>query len=108
MITVLMKMTVRREKRREFLQTILAMVDPARRESGCVSRDLYQDAHDENSFLLREEWKTQQDVDRHFRSDWFHILLGARNLLREEPRIELGLLARTAAARASRPGSMHP
>lgn len=93
MIAVIMKMIVRPEKRREFLQTILAMVDPSRKQNGCLSREFYQDTRNQDSFVLLEEWKTRKDLDDHFRSDWFHVLLGARNLLQGEPQIKFSLLS---------------
>ena len=89
MITVITKMTVRPEKHREFLQTILALVDPSRRQSGCLSRDFYQDTCQEDSFVLLEEWESGKDLNRHLRSDWFHILLGTRNLLQDEAQMKV-------------------
>ncbi len=89
MITVITKLTVRPEKHREFVQTIQTMVHPSRRQNGCLRRDFYQDSQNENSFLLLEEWETSTHLDHHFQSDWFHILLGARNLLQEEPQMRV-------------------
>ena len=103
MITVITKMTVRTEKHREFVQTIQTMVDPSRRQNGCLCRDFYQDRQNENSFLLLEEWETSEDLDHHFQSDWFHILLGARNLLLEEP--EMKVLSDSSLDRRSLLGS---
>lgn len=93
MITVITKMIVRPEKRKEFVQTILAMVDPSRKRDRCLSRDFYQDARNEDRFVLLEQWEERTDVHDHFRSDWFHILLGTRNLLREDPQIMVSVLA---------------
>lgn len=87
MITVITKMTVRPQKQREFVQTILAMSDPSRKHSGLLRRDFYQDARNECRFVLMEEWKTRDDLDGHLRSEWFHILLGTRSLLEQEPQI---------------------
>ncbi len=92
-ITVFIHMRARPEKRREFLQTILAMTEPAMKQTGCLRRHLYQDTRDEDSFVMLEEWETRADLDRHVRSDWFHILLGTRNLLQEEPQIQFSLFS---------------
>lgn len=92
-ITVFIQMRARPEKRREFIQTILAMTEPARKQKGCLSRHLYQDTRDEDSFVMLEEWESKRDLDHHVRSDWFHILLGTRNLLQEEPVIKLSSLS---------------
>jgi quinol monooxygenase YgiN len=104
MITVIVKMTVRPEKRKEFLQTILAMTDPSRKQKGCTSRELLQDTGNEDSFVLLEEWETRAELDRHVRSDWFRVLRGTRDLLCEEPHLKLSLLSHAVPMSSVRPG----
>ncbi len=106
MITVVTKMIVRPEKHREFVQTILAMVDPSWKQNGCLSREFFQDTRNEDCFVLLEEWETRKYLDHHFRSDWFHVLLGTRNLLQEEPQIKFSLVSHSALMRSIGPGSI--
>jgi quinol monooxygenase YgiN len=74
-------MIVRPEKRKELSQTLLAIVEQFRKESGCLHSGFYQNVEDENEFLMVEEWATQKDSDDHLRSDLFTVLKGAKSLL---------------------------
>lgn len=105
MITVIIRMTVRPEKHREFVQTIHGMIDLSRKQSGRVSREFYQRTGNEHAFVLLEEWETAEDLDDHLRSDWFHILLGTRNLLEEEPEMKFSSFSHATLMRAATPGS---
>ena len=83
MILVTMKMVVLPVKRKEFLQTIQALIQSIRNEKGCIKCSACQDIENKNIFRLLEEWETQQDLDHYLRSDLFTVLLGAKNLLSE-------------------------
>lgn len=85
MITVTITMKVPFEKAKEFLQTILSIVKSVRGEQGCLSCNFYQDMEDDNKFRLVGKWAKQEDMKNHLRSDIFSILLGAMNLLQEDP-----------------------
>jgi len=69
------------EKRTEVMQTLLSMIEPARKEKGCLSYDVFCDIDGKTVFNLIEEWKTREDLDRHIRSERFSVLLGTKSLL---------------------------
>ena len=69
------------EKRTEMMQTLLSMVETARKEKGCLSYDVFCDIESKTAFNLIEEWETREDVDCHIRSERFSVLLGTRSLL---------------------------
>ena len=109
MILLTMKMSVLSEKRKEFLQTVLAMTEPTRRLRGCRSYGVFQDVEHENVFSLIQEWDTQEDVNAHLRSDVFGALLGARSLLLEPPELRLERVMSCAgmeAVQAAREGGI--
>ena len=83
MILAMLEMTALPAKRKEFLQTVQAMIQKIRKEKGCIKCYACQDIEDENTFRLLEEWETQKDLDNHLRSDLFTVLLGVKNLLSE-------------------------
>jgi quinol monooxygenase YgiN len=74
-------MNVLMEKRTEMMQTLLSMIEPARKEKGCLSYDVFCDIEGKKNFYLIEEWETREDLDRHIRSERFSALLGAKSLL---------------------------
>ena len=76
-----MKMIAKPEKCLEIRQSLSALVDPIRKEKGCMSHDIFQDIENENSFSLIQMWQTQEDMDDFMRSDLFDVMIGTRHLL---------------------------
>jgi len=81
MIIVRIVLNVFPEKRLEFTQAILSMVEPTGKETGCLSYALFCDIQDNNRFNLLGEWETREDLDNHFKSLRFSVLLGSKSLL---------------------------
>jgi quinol monooxygenase YgiN len=77
------------EKRTEMIQTLLSMIEPAGKEKGCLSYDVFYDLEDNLVFSLIEEWETREDLDRHIRSERFSVLLGTKSLLAKPSEINI-------------------
>ena len=43
----------------------LALVEPSRRDRGCISYELFQSASEPELFLFFEEWETMEDIENH-------------------------------------------
>jgi len=91
---------VRPEKRKELSQTLLSIVEQVRKESGCLHAVFYQDAENENDFLVVEEWATEKDTDDHLRSDLFTVLMGAKCLMSRPPEIVIHTVDRSTELEA--------
>jgi quinol monooxygenase YgiN len=80
---IILRITIKAlmEKRTEMMQTLLSMIEPAGKEKGCLSYDVFCDLEDNHVFDMIEEWKTREDLDRHIRSERFGVLLGTKSLL---------------------------
>ena len=89
MIIVRITMNVLPEKQLEVTQTLLSMIDPTGKETGCLSYAVFCNIEDKNLFSLLEEWETREDLEQHIRSHRFGVLLGAKTLLREPPKIQI-------------------
>ena len=100
MILAILEMTALPAKRKEFLQTVQAMIQKIRKEKGCIKCYACQDIEDENTFRLLEEWETQQNLDHYLRSDLFTVLLGAKNLMSEPLEIKFNTVSFTAGMEA--------
>jgi quinol monooxygenase YgiN len=83
MIIVTLRMTVRPDKRRDFMESIRGMLEPTRVERGCISYRLYEDIENKNIFTLVEEWKTRDDLEKHVRTNNYRMFLGLMDLLSE-------------------------
>lgn len=93
---VTLRMIVRPEKRSNFLETMRGMLEPARVERGCLSYCLYEDVENKNAFILLEEWATQEDVERHIRTDNQRRLLALMDILSEKPELWFNTVSQTA------------
>jgi len=81
MIIVRITMKALMEKRTEMMQTLLSMIEPAGKEKGCLSYDVFSDIEGNTVFNLIEEWETREDLNRHIGSERFSVLLGTKSLL---------------------------
>ena len=96
MILSTLKMIVRPERRRDLLETMRGMLEPARVERGCLSYRLYEDVENRNAFVLLEEWATQEDLERHISKDNQRRLLALMDLLSEQPEFRFDTVSHTA------------
>ena len=95
-ILVTLKMVVQPERRSDLLETMRGMLEPARVERGCLSYCLYEDVEDRNTFILVEEWATQEDIERHISKDNQRRLLALMDLLSEQPELQFNTVSHTA------------
>ena len=83
MIIVRISMQMLAEKQKEVMQTLLSLMAPMEKESGCLSYALLSDIKDKNTLYVLEEWENRQKLDNHLKSDLFGVLLGIKSLLRQ-------------------------
>ena len=100
MVLLFIKMNVLPEKRKELLQTLEAIVKRVRKETGCVNADFYQNLTNDQGFMLIEEWRSQEYLKNHIRSDIFSVLLGVEGLLDRTAVIESQTVSRAAGMEA--------
>ncbi|MGD0281581.1 MAG: putative quinol monooxygenase [Dissulfurispiraceae bacterium] len=96
MILSILRMLVQPERRRDLLETVKGMLEPARVERGCLSFRLYEDVENRNAFVLLEEWATQEDLERHISKDNQRRLLALMDLLSEQPELRFNTVSHTA------------
>ena len=95
MIRVIMEMTTLPAKRKEFLQTVHALIQAIRKEEGCIRCSACQDIEDENTFCIVEGWETQTELDNYLQSDLFEVLLGTKKFLSPPCKINLNTVSST-------------
>ena len=100
MVLLFVKMNAMPEKRKELLQTLEAILERVRKETGCVRANLYQNMENDRGFMLIEEWRSQEDLENHIRSDSFSVLLGANGLLDQTAVIESHAASRSSGMEA--------
>jgi len=83
MIIVRINLNAIADKQLEVNQTLLSLIGPVSRETGCKSYSVFCDIQDRNRFCLIEEWQTREDLNLHIKSHRFGVLLGTKPLLSE-------------------------
>jgi quinol monooxygenase YgiN len=87
LVIVIIKLNARSEKCLELKQSLLAMIEPTRKEKGCLGHNIFQDIENDNGFSLIQMWQTRDDLDDYVRSDLFTVLIGTRYLLSRPAKI---------------------
>ncbi len=85
MVFVMIGARTQPDKRAEFIQTVVSLLEQIRKSRGCISCHIYQKCEDENALCLLQEWTSQEEFESHTHTDSFAILLGAMQLLLKEP-----------------------
>jgi len=76
MIQAMIDMEFAPDKMGEALQILRSIVERTRAETGCVSCSVYQDTEAENQLVFAQEWRSEDDLQRHLRSaDYQKVLL---------------------------------
>ena len=93
-------MTVRPERRGEFLESVNGMKERSRLEPGCISCRFYQDFDHKNTFAFIEEWESWEDLDDHIRLETFRMLVTVMDILSEPPEVLFNAVSHTAGLEA--------
>jgi quinol monooxygenase YgiN len=56
------------EKATELKNVCLRLIEPTRKESGCLSYELYEDTTNPGRFTFIEEWESQEHLDVHLKT----------------------------------------
>ena len=81
MVIVIIKLNAMPDKFLELQQSLLALIEPTRKEKGCLSHNIFQDIENGNGMSLIQMWQTRNDWDNYVQSDLFTVLIGTRYLL---------------------------
>jgi quinol monooxygenase YgiN len=93
MVIMTTRMSVSPRRKKKLASSLRGMLEPVRRESGCLGFDLYVDTEDQNTYILVEEWETKEDFDRHLRGGDYRRFLVLMELLKEPPEISISLIS---------------
>jgi quinol monooxygenase YgiN len=73
----------------ELLSVLSSIVEPTRKEPGCISYNLFQNNQDPTDIALIEEWKNNAALESHFATKHFKdALVKLPNLVAAEPDIQ--------------------
>ena len=88
-LRVIARVKARPGKVDELLSVLSALVEPTRKEPGCISYNLFQNNQDPTDFALIEEWKNNAALESHLATKHFkEALVKLPNLVGAEPDIQ--------------------
>jgi quinol monooxygenase YgiN len=99
-IIYMTRITVPPENRKELCQTISSLLDRVRCGKGCLTYRFYEEASDENTFVVIGEWNTLDAWNDYLHSDSFAVLLGSIKLLCNHAHFDYSLLSHAANVEA--------
>lgn|SRR5574340_1064305 len=88
MLTVVAEMQAKPGKEEELKKQLLALIEPTRKEEGCVQYDLHVSTESAGQFVFYENWRSRELLDRHLASAHLRAFVAvAGDLLAEPARI---------------------
>lgn len=69
----------------ELKQRLLSLVEPTRKEEGCIQYDLHMSTDEAGRFVFYENWKSRELLDRHLQSPHLKAFIAAAPELLAEP-----------------------
>ncbi len=63
------------DRAEELKSVCMALIEPTRKEEGCISYELYQDTTNPGRFTFIETWESKQHLDIHLQSS--HLVAAA-------------------------------
>ena len=95
MISSTIRITASENSNGEILRVLRSLIEPTRVETGCISCGLYKDLHDPSVIVWVEEWKTQDDLERHLRSRQYKKILAAFDMSNSQPEMQFNTVVET-------------
>ena len=95
MIVITIEIDVPFEKDKEFIQSLLVILERIRMKSTCLSCDFLKDLVIENRYRLIGKWEKETDLKNHLESEEFSVLRGAMSIIKKKPEISLHRVAYT-------------
>ncbi len=88
-LRVIARIKARPNKVNELLSVLSSLVEPTRKEPGCISYHLLQNNEDPAEFVFIEEWQSSTALESHFATKHFKdALVKLPNLIAAEPDIQ--------------------
>lgn len=84
-ITVLARLKAKAGTEEQVKEECMLLVEPTRREAGCISYDFHQDAEDKCSFMFYENWRSREDLDRHINKAHLQRFIALSEVFLAEP-----------------------
>jgi quinol monooxygenase YgiN len=90
-----MRITAAEKASGEVIRVLRSQIEPTRVETGCISCGLYMDLYDPSIIVWVEEWKTQDDLERHLNSPQYKKVLAVFDMSETPPDLRFNTVVKT-------------
>ena len=88
-LKVIATMNALQGKEKDLQDVLINLIDPTRKEPGCISYILLINISDQTEYTFFEEWKTEKDLEAHMQSAHFQEAISKIDgLIDSEPEIK--------------------
>ena len=87
LLTVVAEMVAKPGKEEALKQELLKLIEPTRREEGCLQYDLHVATDHPGRFVFYENWTSRVALDKHLQSPHLQAFAKVAKDLREDPSI---------------------
>jgi quinol monooxygenase YgiN len=84
-LTILAEMYAKPGLENTLSEVLSGLVEPTRKEQGCIGYSLHTDNNDPAHFFFYETWKSRADLDRHLATPHLCAFLSRESELLREP-----------------------
>ena len=85
LLTVVAEMLAKPGQEDELKRRLLSLIEPTRKEDGCVQYDLHQNTEEAGRFVFYETWRSREALERHLQTPHLVAFGRAEEELLAEP-----------------------
>ena len=88
-LKVIATMNALQGKEKDLQDVLIKLIDPTRKEPGCICYILLINISDQTEYTFFEEWKTEKDLEAHMQSSHFQkAVTSLDGMIASEPEIK--------------------
>lgn len=93
MILATIRMSVSPRNRAEVLRILRSVAELCRDDPGCLGCNTYRDLKDSRLLVLEQSWRSEEDLNRHLRSEEYRNLLLVLEMALKQPEIRFDTIS---------------
>lgn len=93
MIRATIRMLIPPRRRGEVMGILSSLAERSRLEAGCIGIRVYQDVELEPAIMIEQLWKSEEDLERHLRSEEFLKVLLVVEMSLEAPEVRFDAIS---------------
>jgi len=93
MVLATVRLTIPPQKRDEALKILRLTAEQCRIWPSCLSCRIYEDVQEHNVLMFEQRWGSQEDLERHLRSDEYYNVLLVMEMALEQPDIRFDTIS---------------